>query len=595
MAELGSADFEVRVAAANALESLGAPALEALRKGQQSDDPEVRMRSAQLVKKLETRLAGATLLTAKRVHLVYKDKPLSEALADFNKQSGYSITLFDPQNTLKDRRVTLDTGDVTFWQALDKFCEAASLTETSGAAQGFGVNVGPRPIRRPLQPVPVQPQAQPVPVQPQALPPQGAQLNVKPAEARPAQPKEVEGKPAQPKDVEVKPAQAKEVEGKPALPPQGARQLQPAQPQVVVQAQVVQVVQIQGPQAQPVPVQVQIQGQAVPLQVQIQPGFQVVPNGPVNPNQPEQGITLVDARGRVQTLPTDASHAVRVRALDRNDIVGEPREKEILLALQVTPEPKLHWQFLSGVRITKAVDDNGQNLTTANPADPEVDPNLNPGLPRVRNPRIIRQLPMENVLPVRLKAGAQPSKTLKELQGIVTAQVLTDPQAVITVDKVLEAAGKTFKGGEGGVLRVLEVKKQADDQVEVRFEFEAPRMVLGAAVVPATTPAVGNAPIQPALRRGAVPEAVPAPTPGGPGAVPPPAVAAQVFTLLDDKGNPLPLLNQNMTSRNDPRGTVAVYRLVFRSATREPARLVCMGQHSVTLEIPFTLADVTIP
>ena len=41
-----------------------------------------------------------------------------KAVADFKKQSGYDITLSDPEGKLKDRRITLDTGDVTFWQAL---------------------------------------------------------------------------------------------------------------------------------------------------------------------------------------------------------------------------------------------------------------------------------------------------------------------------------------------------------------------------------------------------------------------------------------------------------------------------------------------
>jgi hypothetical protein len=33
----------------------------------------------------------------------------------------------DPQRLLQGRLVTLDTGEVTFWQALDKFCESAHL------------------------------------------------------------------------------------------------------------------------------------------------------------------------------------------------------------------------------------------------------------------------------------------------------------------------------------------------------------------------------------------------------------------------------------------------------------------------------------
>ena len=47
---------------------------------------------------------------------------MKEAVEDFARKSGYAITLHDPDNKLKDRTVTLDTGDATFWQAFDQFC-----------------------------------------------------------------------------------------------------------------------------------------------------------------------------------------------------------------------------------------------------------------------------------------------------------------------------------------------------------------------------------------------------------------------------------------------------------------------------------------
>jgi RNA polymerase sigma factor (sigma-70 family) len=126
---LGSNKFAEREKAAQELDRIGLPALDALRRAAQGNDPERRRRAEDLVKKIEEREQAAALLRPKRVHLVYKDTPLPEAVADFQKQSGYELTLSDPAGKLRKRRITLDTGDVTFWQALDQFCGKAGLVE----------------------------------------------------------------------------------------------------------------------------------------------------------------------------------------------------------------------------------------------------------------------------------------------------------------------------------------------------------------------------------------------------------------------------------------------------------------------------------
>jgi len=423
--------------------------------------------------------------------------------------------------------------------------------------------------------------------------------------------------------------------------PEG-RQLQIRQ-QVVErqQAQAVQVQAVQAPvqaQVQPVQVQiqpaqiqiqpVQIQGQPIQVQVQVGPGVQLLPaNGPggfpVAPGVGRPGtITLVD--GKAKALPADVSGAVRVRVSERADVLGPAAPDEILVALQVTPEPKVRWQHLAGVRVTRAVDDRGQVLAESTAVlDPNfnpANPNVQPGVRGVVVGRAVRLNPVgldnQQLVAVRLKQGTQPAKSLAELRGVVTAQVLTEAQAVLTVDDVLNASGKTFKGGEGGVIRVAEVKKTADGQVEVRFDFEAPRDCV------LTDPAVpGNPGVEPGVlpvpapqgainRRGGVrlPRAQPVaevadlavPVVPEVGALAPGLVAAPVdaggFLLLDEKGNRLPLTGQNRVVRPNPQGGAVVeQRLTFRAQKSEPARLVLMGHRSVTLEIPFTLKDVTLP
>src|SRR5260370_36046898 len=102
--KLSSSRFAEREKAQKALEEIGLPALDALRKAAaESKDMETRRRAADLVAKLEKEAQAAKVLAPRRLRLTYKDTPLKEAVADFNKKSGYNITLVDPQNKLKDR------------------------------------------------------------------------------------------------------------------------------------------------------------------------------------------------------------------------------------------------------------------------------------------------------------------------------------------------------------------------------------------------------------------------------------------------------------------------------------------------------------
>jgi hypothetical protein len=129
--QMGSSAFAERQKAMQALDAIGGPALEVLKKAAQGGDAEVRSRAGDLVKKIETRLTREKVLAGKRVHLVGKDMPVKDAVAGFQKKSGYIFYLHDPDNQLKDRTVTLDTGETTFWHAFGLFCAKAGLVEAT--------------------------------------------------------------------------------------------------------------------------------------------------------------------------------------------------------------------------------------------------------------------------------------------------------------------------------------------------------------------------------------------------------------------------------------------------------------------------------
>ncbi len=573
--QMGSGNFEEREKATEALEAIGVPALEALRKAADSEDVEVKRRAGELVKKLEKKAETDRVLAPKKIHLVCKDTPLAAAVADLARKSGYPIKLYDPENKLKDRTVTLDTGETTFWHALGLFCQEASLSEATPQ------DLMPRPI----QPVP---------------PPLGAPgvLPVNPpAGAAPPVPKPaVQPVPPQPARAD-KPGAAPREETPPAPP---ANKAQPA---------------------------------ANPAAPAAAPPVRILPAGPVaapmirpvgfNALQPGE-ITLVDRKP--EAVPTSDTTAIRVRIEPSAAQPVRPAGRDLFLVLQVSPEPRLRWQNYTTIRIDKAVDDQDQKLAQA---DSPVPGGVGIGVarPGVVRPHIVRWTPpgMSPTVPVQLKKGDKESKSLKELSGTIAANLLTEVQECIAVEKVLEAAGKTVKGTEGGSIKVTDVVQEAardgSELVTILFEPEPP-----AGVVPEHNPYAGGTPqvrpiplpVRPPVPAGPAP-AAPAPPPAAP--PPPPAGGAAVgikvgvaiapvpgtmtFTgpfqglaLLDDKGNILPVKFLQQFKPGVPGGPATVtYQFTYHQEKDKPApaKLVFQGRKSVTIDVPFTLKDVKLP
>lgn len=127
--QLGSNRFAVREAATQALEEMGTAALEPLRGALRHEDAEVRRRARLLLRKLEERADAARLLEPQRVRLVYRDTPLAEAVTDLTRKTGLEVRLEGDGEKLAERKVSLDTGEVTCWEALELFCGKAGLVE----------------------------------------------------------------------------------------------------------------------------------------------------------------------------------------------------------------------------------------------------------------------------------------------------------------------------------------------------------------------------------------------------------------------------------------------------------------------------------
>jgi hypothetical protein len=582
--QLGSTRFAERDRAKRELEALGATALDALRQAARSKDPETSRRAGELVKKMEEKTTLANLLAPKRVRLNVKEKSVIDAVAELSRQSGYSIQVAGDRAALANRKITLDTGDTTFWQALDQLCQKAGLVETTAP---YG-----RPVPQPLPPIRIQPAPAPI-VQPGAkpapvpLPAPAAPPADKPALQQP-QPGAVQLR------IEVKveavqvaapapgQAQAAPAPAQPA-PRQGAPApgVQPAQP------------------VQPAPVQIQ---PAPP--VQIQPGVIGRPS-PLRPTYNPNQITL--AEGKRQETPTSYSGAVRVRVADgvpqQFGAVPAPQKRagEALILLEVSPEPRLqNFQLLGGVQIEKAVDDQGQKLSVPmEPMPGEVGGVVGPGGAIARpypgyNPYNV----FNRYTYVRLKLGEKQAKALQELSGHLSAQMLSPPQALITVTDVLKSGGKKFEGTGGGKIELLGVEKQGDGSYKVQFRLENPPNHIATPFQGPVAP-VGAMPVNgPGAGVQVVPGGAPQPLPRG-GVVRPIYNTHGLPTLVDAKGKSWQLTQppQRVYRANPGGPAIQEVTMVFRAHDGQgaPDQLILHGQRNISVQVPFTLRDVTLP
>src|SRR5262249_5358333 len=151
--------------------------------------------------------------------------------------------------------------------------------------------------------------------------------------------------------------------------------------------------------------------------------------------------------GKPKEVPTAYTGAVRIQALDEvQQRFGGAASGEALVGLKVSPEPKIQWQNLISLRIDKAVDDQGQKLTQATDPPDGAGNALGGGGAGFgggwgRAAVFTGVGALHQYLPVRLKKGDKEAKSLKELTGTLTAQVLAEPEIHITVDNILKASG----------------------------------------------------------------------------------------------------------------------------------------------------------
>lgn len=133
VSQLGSSKFAEREAALKALEEMGPAALPALRRGAEAKDQEVRQRVADLIAKYERQADSDAAFVPTKVRLKFAEAPLAEVIGDLAKQAKVRIQLAREPADLASRRVTIDTGETSFWHALDRLCQEARVSLRSPA------------------------------------------------------------------------------------------------------------------------------------------------------------------------------------------------------------------------------------------------------------------------------------------------------------------------------------------------------------------------------------------------------------------------------------------------------------------------------
>lgn len=423
--QLGSSKFVERERAAKELEAIGEQALPELRAVAGKEvDLEITRRAADIQRRIEEKIATAQILAPKRVRLKVKDVSVLDAIKELENQSKYPIMVQGDAKQLASKKITLDTGDTTFWEAFDQLCHKAGLVDGNPYLPAI-VPPLPPPIRdRP--PIQIRP---PIRIKPRPLP-------ILPV---------IPGKPVQKGPVLIE-----------------ARAIAEA---AVAVADVIEIrADVPRVQAQPAdakPIQVQ------PVQVQIQrdrdPGYYL--------QEPRPSNHIQVRPGNPKAVPTCYAGAVRIRAFAQKDAA---RKDEVVILLDVFAEPRLQdFTLTSAPRVDKASDDQGQALSL----------HMGHGLPGAVPQTHMIFAHGNRQATLRFKLGDKKAKLLKELSGNLSAQALTPAETLVSAPDILNAGGKTFKGKGGPSMHVIAAKKLDNGHFSIQIRMDnipAPNALGGA-------------------------------------------------------------------------------------------------------------------
>jgi hypothetical protein len=147
-------------------------------------------------------------------------------------------------------------------------------------------------------------------------------------------------------------------------------------------------------------------------------------------------------------------------------------------------------------------------------------------------------------------------------------------QPLLTIDDILNAAGKSEFASGGGSLKIIEAKRDAKGQVSLKVVVEK-HVPGGAEAMTARMRMFGRV-YQPNADNNK-------------------DTVGRMLVLKDDKGVAIPLANFSSKPADD-FGITMEYDLTFAATDKlVPAKLVYVGQRLTTIDVPFVLRDVPVP
>ena len=533
---LGDSSFEVREKAEKDLGLAGEPALEQLRKERKSEDPEIRRRVEALIKKIEMESDNKKLIDPKKITMKHSDAPVTDVIADLVKQSGYRIILEDKSRALETKKISVELKGVPFWEALETISMKANLVEVAGL-QGVAGN----PIRVEFPKPNVFPRAVPKLVPP-AVPP-------------------------------------KEVEE----PKKGVKN--------DVGLQAIRVLFVPQEKAQPVAPPAVLPQPLLPPGIGLGQVFgQIAIGMDQAPAARGKENVIILKEGKFDLLPTDNRSAYRIRLLKNPETVfGKPDDKHILIGLEVTPEPRFKLQEITGVKITKAVDESVQILEQ----DTNISRNdiLAPPMPGRIIARPIQALGQEgkagavdSKVPIHFLKAQKDSKSIQMLEGKLILQVLDDSKPILEITNIEKEVGKKIEGKSGAWLKINECGKDAKGFHSLRIEYDIPPDAV-AANAQNNRIQLGNIGIQNNIiiqngQFNIIGRAAPTNLGG--------------FKILDAEGKSLVPNSSSTSMQVGPAGTKRSINVTYPASSKAPFKILYEGGTPTTVEVPFSLKLVPL-
>jgi hypothetical protein len=296
---------------------------------------------------------------------------------------------------------------------------------------------------------------------------------------------------------------------------------------------------------------------------------------------PETPLVFLD--GKTASFPTFYAGALRIRVLPRGtgaSANGGPvhnAERGTQVTVEISPEPKVGLRSIMSVQVEKVVDEQGNVRKPPLPyiggADDFADLDMRLGAkvyftPDGQTSNLSQRVPLRFHLPEGVKK-------VKELHGTVAAEVLTPMMPLITIDNILDAAGKTADGRDGGNIKVSEVKRDDKGQVIIDVTLEKPPLA----------PPVFVGRRMRVMRGGGYAEERGNDV----------NTVGRFLSLVDEKGQGFKL------AAVEEKPTEAVgaveYLLTFQppEGAAAAAKLSYLGRKKTTIDVPFVLKDVPVP